>query len=679
MWRRRKSSVYREEAASPTLAGALWLTATTVLVLLPHFFKQPWWLAGFCALVVGWRLAQDLKGRSMPATALRTTLTVAGVAAVFLEYRTFNGIAPGSALLALMVCLKLLETRTQRDAMVVILIGYFLVVAFFLQDQALFTGAYLLLVVLVLTTTLLVLNHPTPLPLADCTRYPHLAGKLLLQAAPMMLLMFLLFPRIDGPLWSLGLDSSGARTGLSDELNMGAISHLADSEEIAFRARFIDAPPAANQLYWRGPVLWTTDGRQWKGIDETALLAHLPAMALAEFQDIVRYQVILEPHQQRWLFALDLPVTLPEQAFLRFDYQLLHARKIGELMSYEISSSLRYNTGAKSLRALEHALALTLPAQRNPQTLALAQQWRTEGLRAEQIITRALDHFREQPFVYTRQPPILRSTDAVDEFLFDTRRGFCEHFAASFTTLMRAAGIPARIVTGYQGGELNPMGDYLIVRQSDAHAWSEVWLEAKGWVRIDPTAVIPPGRIEATLDSVRFSDSLTSPRIKLDVSWAAQGWKHLGNGWDAINYQWDQWVLGYGPEKQRQLLSALGLHDFGWKKMIALLFTLLGVCVAGLAIYLLLHESRTRDPVERAYRRFCRALSNRGLQRHPHEGAQSFARTAADACPELGADIQRITQQYLALRYGRAPTPGQITQLQDEVKTFTYKCRVGSS
>ncbi|MEW5757249.1 MAG: DUF3488 and transglutaminase-like domain-containing protein [Pseudomonadota bacterium] len=677
MLRRRGSSVHREEAATPALTAMLWLSGTTLLVLLPHFFKQPWWLGGFCALLVSWRLLHDLKGRAMPATVLRTALTLAGVAAVLIEYRTLNGIIPGSALLALMLCLKLLETRTQRDAMMVILIGYFLVIALFLQDQSIFNGVYLFAVVMVLTTTLLVLNDPHPPPLRASVRHLRTAAILLAQALPMMILLFLLFPRLSAPLWNLGLGAHSARTGLSDELNMGAISDLADSQDIAFRVRFLDPPPPANQLYWRGPVLWNTDGRQWRGIDEAAFAAQLPATALAEAREIVRYQVILEPHQQRWLFALDLPVTLPDYAFLRFDYQLLHKQRISELMRYQMSSSLRYHTGSRPPRLTELTLARALPAQRNPQTLALAQQWRAAGLPAEEIVARALSYFREQPFIYTRQPPRLLGMDTVDEFLFDTRRGFCEHYAASFTTLMRAAGIPARIVTGYQGGELNPMGDYLIVRQSDAHAWSEVWLESRGWVRVDPTAAIPPERIETTLDSVRFSESLTSPRRQLDISWLAQGWQHLGHGWDAINYHWDQWVLGYGPEKQRQLLGAFGLDDFGWKKMIALLFALLGLCVVALAVYLLLHQTKTRDPVQRAFQRFCRALSRRGLQRAPHEGALDFARKAAAACPELSHDIHRITQQYLALRYGRDPSRAQISQLQDAVKSFATKCRVG--
>ncbi|OGT20468.1 MAG: hypothetical protein A2V90_09615 [Gammaproteobacteria bacterium RBG_16_57_12] len=655
----------------PPQAGLFWLLTAMVMVVTPQLFRQPLLITALCLTMLAWRLWCEVKHQPLPGTIVKLILTLVMCAVIYLQYNSFSGLEAGTALLTIMLCVKLLEMCTLRDTLLVIFIGYFLVVAGFLFDQSIFSGAYLLVVVLMLTATLIVLNHPASQASPLDTYYPRLAGNLLLQAIPLMLVLFVLFPRIPGPLWALPAPEGSARTGLSDEMNIGTINDLANSDEVAFRVEFIGEPPAADQLYWRGPVLWHTDGRHWEGLENGEGVMGLPVKPeLEPLGQATRYRITLVPHNRLWLFALDLPTTIPGDSVMRFDYQLLAKEKIADHYRYEVVSHTRYRTPAPSPAVRE--LALDLP-DRNPQTRALAQGWRAGGLLPQQIVQQALDLFSQQDFYYTRQPPVLNGPDPIDEFLFRTRKGFCEHYAAGFVTLMRAAGIPARVVTGYQGGELNPLGHYLIVRQSDAHAWAEVWLDGRGWVRVDPTAVIPPQRVVSFSDNQRFRTTLAEPLLRADLGWLARGLHRVRSGWDAVNYQWTQWVLGYDPQKQQQLLQDIGLGNFGWAKVIAVMFTLLMGLLLLVAAYLLLHRPTTSDPVTRAYRRFCRKLASCGVQRHAWEGPADFAVRAGGEFPALQQSIRAIAEQYADLRYGRSATPDDARCFIKAVTAFKIR------
>jgi hypothetical protein len=344
----------------------------------------------------------------------------------------------------------------------------------------------------------------------------------------------------------------------------------------------------------------------------------------------------------------------------RFDYQLIAKDPVTELKRYQVVSYPQYNTGPLATEL--SAFALQLPQRVNQRTYALANQWRVEEREPSRIIDRALGYFRDNPFYYTRQPPVLTGDSVVDQFLFETRRGFCEHFAASFVTLMRAAGVPARVVTGYQGGEVNALGDYLIVRQSDAHAWAEVWLEDLGWRRVDPTSVIPPGRVESSLDSTRFNQTLDRVFTHSDVSWLVRSWNRLGNSWDALNFQWNNWVLGYGREKQRELLSKLGFSNIDWIQMGFLLFIMLLLALLLAVLYLFWRQPGISDPVLRSYQRFCDKLARAGLTRMPNEGPSAFANRAGTVLPVLSRQITSIAEEYIALRYHHHPSKQEIRQ-----------------
>lgn len=644
------------------LHGRLWLLGALAAVLLPQLLRLPLWFSPYCLALLGWRLAIDLRGWPLPKRWLRLALTFIGVGAVLLGYRTLFGPDAGLALLSVMLCLKLLELRTLRDAMLVIFLGWFLVAGGFLVDQSIFIGAYLLLTVLLLTAALIALNHPAG-PAHQF--YLRRAGLLLAQALPIMLLLFLLFPRLPGPLWGVPKDSISARTGISDHMTLGTISELADSEAVAFRVQFAGPIPPADQLYWRGPVLWTTDGRRWDPIprDFAPPWFRQPPVYEAAGEPL-RYALTLEPHNERWLFALELPAGAPQGSQLSADFQLLLPRRAHTRQHFELAAHTTYNTGL--LTDEQRRLSRQLPTTGNPRSRALAQQW--SDLQPEEIVRTALRHFRDQPFWYTRRPPLL-GDDAIDEFLFDSRRGFCEHYAAAFVTLMRGAGVPARIVTGYQGGESNPLADYLIVRQSHAHAWAEVWLEKTGWTRVDPTAVIPPQRVEHDTDLRRFRTT-AAPLIDMNLSWLTRNLSQLRYGWDALNNAWNLWVLGYNHERQKELLQRLGLLHFGWQGALTFLFSSMGMVLGAVSLYLLRRGRGQSDVVVRLYERYCRKLARLGLQRVPHEGPAAFASRVATARPDLATASNEISALYIALRYGGAPATDSLAQLRLAIDQF---------
>jgi transglutaminase-like putative cysteine protease len=386
----------------------------------------------------------------------------------------------------------------------------------------------------------------------------------------------------------------------------------------------------------------------------------------------VHYALTLEPHNAHWVFALDLPASVPNGITLNADFQLLSKRKIIARQRYELASHTRYITGPLSDEM--HRLGLRLPPGVNPRSRSLAAQW--THLPAQTIVDSALAYFRDQPFWYSRRPPPL-GDHPIDDFLFTTRRGFCEHYAAAFVTLMRAAGLPARVVTGYQGGEVNPVSDYLIVRQSDAHAWAEVWLDSDGWVRVDPTAVIPPHRIEAATDTQRF---LTTDAAMLifDLGWAQRMFAELRYRWDAVNDAWNQWILGYNHQRQKELLERLGLLRFGWQGVIALLSGAIAAVLGAVMIYLLLRMRARRDALVQIYQHYCYKLTKIGLQRAPHEGPMDFAQRVATQRPDLADINNEITALYIDLRYGKADTATSLPLLRAAVTRFHPSARQAS-
>ncbi len=647
-----------------TPAQTWWLLATGLAASAPLAPHVPLWLSLVTGAAFCWRAALAWWRQPLPSRWLLGLVTLAGIAAVLLEYRTLFGQRAGIGLLLIFLALKQLEARTPRDGLAIVLLAYFLTLTQFFEDQSMSVAATLLGTLVIATAALASLSDAQ----ARAAELLRLAGLLLVQAVPFMLILFVLFPRIAGPLWGLPSDAHSSLTGLSDNMSPGAINNLIQSDAIAFRARFDGPAPPRPELYWRGPVLARLEGRTWRpGIQ--SLDVPLPYRAEPDAQrPVYDYAITLEPHNKPWLFALELPVTLPAIAALTSDFQL-HARKpVRERIRYELRSQATLRHAAEHPRVL--AQALTLPATLNPRTQALGAEWQQRGESEAQRLQRAIDFMRGQGFVYTLQPPLM-DEDVADAFLFDHKRGFCEHFAASFVVLMRAAGVPARVVTGYQGGEHNPVDDSWVIRQSDAHAWAEVWLAQQGWVRVDPTALSAPARIE-----INLAAALPAGEPLPFLSGSGLDWLRAARfRWWAISDAWNQWVLGYNPERQRNFLKKLGMREPDWRSMGAALAVLGGLVLLALSGWMLYRRPRA-DPAARAWQQLSRRLARheKGLARHAWEGPREYVGRVAGALPRHAAELDAIARLYATLRYGPAPAATINTMLKElrrRVAAFT--------
>lgn len=635
------------------------LVAVLAATLLPHVPHLPPWCQAACGAFFALRLWLTWRGEARPAGAVLVALALASAAGILLGFGSALGRDAAVALLALMLGLKLLETRHRRDLTVCVCLGYFLLVTDFLYTQSIPTALYTTGLLLWLTATMIAgQDRNRSLRPRQCLR---MAAGLLLQGTPLMLALFFLFPRVNGPLWGVPQPTNASVTGLTDQMSPGTITHLGRSDAVAFRVEFRSPVPARADLYWRGPVLWDFDGRTWKA----AALAPRGPLSHRARGAPVSYTVTLEPHAQRWLFAIDLPRSLPPGVVLTGDYQLFSEQPVRNRIRYDIASDLRFQYGvAEEAEVLMRALRL--PEGLNPRARDLAQQILREQRDPTHVVQEVLHRFRTQMFYYTLEPPPL-GRHAVDDFLFQTRRGFCEHYASAFVFLMRAAGIPARVVTGYQGGELNPVGDYLIVRQSEAHAWAEVWFQGQGWVRVDPTAAVSPARIQAGVAAAAPEADPLAMTVRENMM-ALRG---LAFTWDAVANAWNQWVLGYSAERQFQLLREVGFDAGNWRTLALLLLAVTGSLLAALAVGLLRRlRPAPADPAQRAWERFCRRLARRGLRRRPQEGPRDFALRAATALPSAAADIEAIATAYLALRYAPSPPRGLLQELRARVRRF---------
>ncbi len=642
-----------------SLRSTVWIALALAMVAAPHAERLPLWLSGLAATFCAWRLYLARMRLELPPRWLLIFIVAAGAAGILLEYRTLFGRDAGVALLVLMISLKLMETRSQRDGMVLVFIGYFLVITNFFYTQSIPTALYLLVCVWLITAAMIGLQF-THEP-ANYRSQMRTSAIMLAQSAPLMVIFFLFFPRVQGPLWGMPSDAFAGITGLSDTMSPGSLNKLVFSDEVAFRAAFTGTVPLSSKLYWRGPVLLDFDGRTWT----TTPRAARNQIDLDRSNEPVRYSVTLEPHNRRWLFALDMPGMVPQRAGINADYQLLAQAPITSRMRYEMESYLDYGIGADNNPAAMRRM-LALPSDFNPRTRELGQKLREQHVGNEAIVNAALGLLREQKFVYTLEPPLL-GRHAVDEFLFATRSGFCEHFASAFVVLMRAAGVPARVVTGYLGGEYNALGNYLIVRQSDAHGWAEVWLESRGWVRVDPTNAVSPARSEGGL-AAALPEGVSLPRGMRTIHPLL---REVAMTLDSLANAWNQTVLGYNLETQRALLFRAGLDDTTWRTLAMLLIAAATVVTLLLAFFTLRNRRHKNDPALAAYHLFCTKTARAGLARLEFEGPADYAARLAAARPDVADAARAITQLYIELRYKKSFKNRYLKILRQRVREFS--------
>jgi transglutaminase-like putative cysteine protease len=631
----------------------LFVLAVITWVAAPLIGQVPWWCIAMGGLVILWRAWLAVGNRPLPPTLWRFGLLALAVLGTLLSYRTLLGRDAGVTLLMVLLALKTLELRARRDAFVVFFLSFFLMLTQFFYSQSLVTALAMLLALWGLLTALVNAHMPVGRP--PLWQAARLAGGMTLLGAPIMLVLFMLFPRM-APLWGLPGDAMAGRSGLSGSMSVGNIASLALDDSVAMRLRFDGSMPQSAELYFRGPVLNEFDGRRWTVTPWFEQLAKVAPPQLTVQGDPVNYQITLEPNQQPWLLTLDATPNAPTVARLTPrqtpDGQWVLSRPVTELLRYQVQSFTRYQSDL-DLQPSQLKRSLVLPPNFNLRTRLWAQELAQNHPDPAQRVQAVLAHLRSGGYQYTLEPGVY-GRDSADEFWFDRKLGFCEHIAAAFVIVMRASNIPARVVTGYQGAERNPLDGFWTVRQSDAHAWAEVWLNGQGWVRVDPTGAVSPGRIGAfqRLATPRGAVATAllgtvSPEVAITLRAA----------WDAVNNRWNQWVLNYTQSRQLDLLKSLGFDAPSWEDLIYVLCGLVvSVSLAG-ALWSA-WERQHQDPWHKLLARARQALVQAGItvpaQSSPRQLMQAL-QNQSDARLQR-PDLQRWLMQLEALRY--APPAG---------------------
>ncbi|MCY1330372.1 Protein-glutamine gamma-glutamyltransferase [compost metagenome] len=627
-----------------TRIGLTWLLVAQVLVILPLLPHLPLWIIAMWLGCAGWRIQIFRMRARYPSGMVKAGLILAVALGVSLSRGTLVGLEAAVVLLVAVFILKLVELRSQRDALVLVLLGFFTQVTAYLFNDGMLAALYSLLPLCALLAALVGLQQSR---FAEHPLVPlKAAASLLLQAAPLMLLLFLFFPRL-GPLWSLPLPSDKGVTGLADAMSPADVAELSRSAELAFRASFEGPVPPVSQLYWRALTLERFDGRRWS---QTLGAQFGPAADWRREGQPLRYSIVMQPSGRPWLFGLDVAETREPDVRSRADFRLERRQPVDRTLLYQVTSwpgAVREPAGNPA--ALRRALQL--PEQGEPRTRAWAAELKRQHANPQQLVDALLAHFNREPYVYTLKPLPL-GEDNIDAFLFDTRRGFCAHYAGAMTFVLRAAGIPARVVAGYQGGELNPAGNYVLVHQFDAHAWVEYWLPERGWISVDPTFQVAPSRIERGLEEAISGEqsflegSPLSPLRYRQLSWLNQ----VRLAWDNLNYGWQRWVLGYQGEAQVELVQRW-FGGLDGRVLGVALVAAVAVLLAVLALFLFAPWRRERDPQLRQFQAFERLLARHGVSRRIGEGPRAFAERASRELPRQAAQIRAFAAAFEASRY----------------------------
>jgi protein-glutamine gamma-glutamyltransferase len=636
-----------------------WVVGAYLFGALLHLGQLPLWVI----LVAGsggiWALAAAQGRARLPRRIFKVSLTVLLTGTVLAMFHTLNGLNAGSALLILMGAVKLLEATTRRDRLIVVGVGFYLLLAACLESQQMLRAPLYLAQAWLCCTALLYASHPeAPLP---ARRAGVLSARSLAFAAPLAVLLFILFPRMAGAFWSLGGSNEG-ETGLSDTMSPGSVSELGNSVDPVFRAWFDGPPPPPPERYWRGPVLHDFDGYTWTRSNGDLFTPE----SLEWGGPAYRYRIRLEPDSNPWWPALDtLQSDQAPGTHVTPDRQLVAYRPAHDAVTYT-AVSYTATRSPDVLSSLARRFDTKFPRDRNPRSQALARRLRAAAPDVPAYVNSVLALFRDGHFEYTLTPPLL-DLNSVDDFVFNTRRGFCGHFASAFAMLMRAGGVPARVVTGYQGGEWNPIGRYLLIRRSDAHAWVEVWEDGRGWVRVDPTAVAAPERLRRSILDLLPGAGSVPDRLIHQFSWLQRG--HIV--WDAANAWWSTQVVAYNYASQLRLLDRLGFGDPDWQQLGWLLAATLGVWLGVISWQF----SRVRggggaDRLGRAYLRLCARLAQSGAVREPHQGPLAYA-AALRGASEPTAQARELLSLYARLRYGSVdPDLGQLREFERRVSRW---------
>lgn len=653
----------------PNRNTTLWVIATFALAMLPQLLRMPPAVAVMTILPLAWRVSSEFLGWKPLPALVRHSLTVLALLALFFSYGDMSGRRAAVSLLAVMLSLKLIECYRIRDARLVVSFSLFLCATQFLFAQNIMMPVY------GATVTLMAMATLTRLQRAEAWQYqgdpPRVRTslfselgfslRLLALAIPVGFAFFMLFPRLATPLWGIPETTLDSKSGLSDSMSPGSIQQMYMDDSPAFRVKFDGPIPPFNQLYWRGPVFWRFDGRTWRDsfYSRNLVADDLPS---EDGELIYRYSVQLEPNERKWLFALDYPTDSPRRSKITVDFQIIRRDPVLQLLQYEVVSNPDFLDFAGHLPNELKLHTLDLPEDINPRTRDLVMQWRAETPNDDAFVQRAFDYFSQDPFRYTLEAPLL-GQHSVDEFLFETRAGFCEHYASAMAIMLRMAGIPARIVTGYQGGYYNAMGEYMLVRQSDAHAWVEYWTSSRGWKRVDPTAAISPSRVE------RGSyGAVDGPRYMLDFPWL----RKVKNSVDIVQQRWNDWVIEYDAKQQADLFAPLGLGAMTPGTLVLVLaVAVILISLVVFPIVLRIKGPGEKDPARRAWLKFLKRLERAGFAASLSDGPLELGLAASNRLPQHRQTIGKVSDLYTHCRY--SPDPPPLDELKRAVRDFKPK------
>jgi transglutaminase-like putative cysteine protease len=643
-------------------------------VVLPQVGHLPWWCTALAAGVLLFRGWLAVAARRLPSQWWLLVLLAIALAATWFTHRTLLGRDAGVTLIVILLALKTLELRARRDAFVIFFLGFFTMLTNFFFSQSLATAAAMLVALLGLLTALVNAHMPVGKP--PLLQAARTAGTLALFGAPVMAVLFLLFPRF-GPLWGIPSDAMSGRSGLSSTMQVGNLAALALDDSIAMRIRFEGPPPPQQEQYFRGPVLSTFDGREWRALQPRLGQRFSPGVAGPSGLQVegppIRYEVTLEPNNRPWIFVLDAAPRRPQtppgwELLMTGELQWVANRPVTDLLRYQAESYTRFRHGPRFAAAVLPEY-LELPAGFNPRTVALARELRSDpqllagGPAA--LVQAALQRLRTGGYTYTLEPGVYGANTA-DEFWFDRKEGFCEHIASAFVVLMRAMDIPSRVVTGYQGGDRNPVDGFWTVRQSDAHAWTEVWLSGQGWVRVDPTAAVAPGRTGAfqRLQAPRGALASAFNAVTPDIA------ASLRAAWEAVNNAWNQRILNYTQSKQLDLLKNIGFESPSWEDLSYVLIAVI-VLVATFGAGWTLWERSQHDPWLRLLARASKRLRQAGLELPAASAPRQMATLVTSRFGAGGKPLADWLLQLEAQRYARAPR-SSLAALQRQYKQLAW-------
>ena len=667
-----KFHISRGQELQPDRQALVSLICAFLLSVVPHIERLPIWFVVVAVMAFGWSYKISDEKRYKPGRVIRVTLLFLIMFLLYQHYHTLFGRDAGVAFLIALTMLKFLELNNLRDYMLVVFLCMFIALTSFLYSQSIWLAFYLLAVVTILFTVLMYLNHRMK---CDVSTMLKRAAQLVMMGLPIAILLFVLFPRMQGGLFGLPGDSHSGLSGMSDTMKPGSINELNLSEKVAFRVQFSEKVPDARQRYWRGLVLENYQQGVWQESNDT--VSSLSEVSYTP-KDIIEYTILQEATNQKWVFALDVPLGKPANLVWGTGYTLRSSRFLRERTQQKLQSVTSYQLfGLTDEERVSNLDTSTVTGER---VIALAKQLYQVAGSDKDYINMVLGYFRNNNFIYSLQPPLL-GENPVENFMLDTRKGYCEHYASSFTIMMRLAGIPARVVMGYQGGEWNDQDNYMIVRQSDAHAWSEVWVESSGWLRVDPTAAVAPERIEYGLSAIRqlieqgqSLGNLSGEQIAgvLSRSLFYRTLTEFKLLWDGVNTRWYKWVIDYGTKNQSSLLKWAGFEGANWSNLIYLLVILVTLVVS-IQAWILFHRKNRFDPAVRLYQKYCQRLSRIGIVRSPSEGPENFAGRVINLRPDLQQWVRTVTETYIAIQYAGETNPDLQTKLRRAVDTFRPK------